>query len=417
MAHQAPMFYHPARFKVGACGRRWGKTQGIGLPAVIWGHGPMRQSDGKPVWKGAAYGKRIWWVTKTHGVAADIWRQLRETLAGAWTDKSEVERRIVLPGGGEITVKSGDEPDVLRGAGLDGLVLDEAAFMAEEVWHVLRPALADKQGWCIFISTPNALERPRGDWFEELFNGAASRPGWARWQRPTADNPIIPAAEIEDAQRALPAIVFRQEHLAEFVTLEGARFRRDWFRYWQPVAGGFNLLRPEGPDRASDEAGFRFATVDLAASVKASADYTVIAAWHCTPANDLILLDLDRRRLPGPDQLPALRGMMDRWRLGAAWIERAGYQLAFIQSAVRAGLPAREIAADKDKIARALPLEGRMQAGAVFFPAGAPFLVDLERELLAFTGDATGHDDQVDACAYAANVVIKQAGKPRVLTF
>ena len=38
----------------------------------------------------------------------------------------------------------------LRGRSLSGVVLDEAAFMESAVWfEVIRPALADKQGWAV----------------------------------------------------------------------------------------------------------------------------------------------------------------------------------------------------------------------------------------------------------------------------
>ena len=88
-----------------------------------------------------------------------------------------------------------------------------------------------------------------------------------------------------------------------------------------------------------------------------------------------------------------------------AHIEKAGYQLAIVQMAQREGLPVRELLADRDKLARALPLGARMEAGHVWFPRDAPWLSVLERELLAFTGGQQAeHDDQVDALAYAVRV-------------
>ncbi len=80
-------------------------------------------------------------------------------------DPSESERLIVLPGGGEFQVKSADNPDSLRGAGLDGVVVDEAAYVKEEAWtEALRPALSDRRGWAMFISSPNGY-----NWFHTLF--------------------------------------------------------------------------------------------------------------------------------------------------------------------------------------------------------------------------------------------------------
>jgi len=44
-----------------------------------------------------------------------------------------------------------------------------------------------------------------------------------------------------------------------------------------------------------------------------------------------------------------------------------------------------------------------MEAGNVWFPRDAPWMGELQRELLAFPNAA--HDDQVDALAYAAVLV------------
>ncbi len=65
-------------------------------------------------------------------------------------------------------------------------------------------------------------------------------------------------------------------------------------------------------------------------------------------------------------------------------------------------MPIRALQADKDKFARALPASARMEAGAVFLPKYAPWLGDLETELLRFTASKNDRDDQVDTLAYAA---------------
>ena len=120
-AHQRPILLSPARFKVVVCGRRWGKTAS-GLMATVKGHGTYRGQR-----KGAIDGGRIWWIAPNYGIASDIWRDLKRACRDAWIAKNEVERRIELPGGGSVTVKSADNPDSLRGSGLDGVVVDEAA--------------------------------------------------------------------------------------------------------------------------------------------------------------------------------------------------------------------------------------------------------------------------------------------------
>jgi hypothetical protein len=56
-----------------------------------------------------------------------------------------------------VTVRSAIIPK-LRGEGLDFAVMDEVAFMSEQVWlEAIRPALTDKQGKAMFISTPKGV--------------------------------------------------------------------------------------------------------------------------------------------------------------------------------------------------------------------------------------------------------------------
>lgn len=60
-----------------------------------------------------------------------------------------------------------------------------------------------------------------------------------------------------------------------------------------------------------------------------------------------------------------------------------------------------------DKLARARPLQGRMQQGRVVFPAEAHWLGQTEQELLRFPAGA--HDDVVDALAWAVRLCLGKA--------
>jgi len=233
---------------------------------------------------------------------------------------------------------------------------------------------------------------------------------------------------VDAAMLELPSLVWRQEYLAEFVDAAGARYKPEWLRYFTPVMHDTLLWLNKGKDKNGEPLGevdyretTRFCTVDLAASLKSSADYTVVCSVACKGA-DLFVLDIVRRRMEGPDIVPAIHDQMDRHDLKVAHIEAAGFQLALVQEARRDGLPVKELRADKDKVARSLPLEARMEHGGVWFPKDAAWLPELERELLAFP--VSQHDDQVDALAYAAAVMSQpakitldwSAAKPDALT-
>src|SRR5260221_2954091 len=104
-----------ARFRVVACGRRWGKTE-IGKMIAL---------------DAASTGGIVWWVMPSYSMAEDVWRDLKSTLNGDWREKLEDQRTIVMRGGGMLRVRSGHDPDSLRGPGLDLAVIDEAAFVSE----------------------------------------------------------------------------------------------------------------------------------------------------------------------------------------------------------------------------------------------------------------------------------------------
>ena len=208
-----------------ACGRRFGKT-GLGLLAVIRGHGPD-PAGGERHFKGAIDGATIWWVAPSYPtiVASEIWSHLKLACQGAWSNKSEVDKRIEFGNGGSITIRSADNPDSLRGPGLDGLFVDEAAFLSVEAWEkALRPALSDKQGWCIFASTPNGR-----NWFHDLFKHTIDWENWERWQLPSSCNPLVTGKELEQIKRTSGPRVFAQEHEAQFTEIEGALWPGSYF--------------------------------------------------------------------------------------------------------------------------------------------------------------------------------------------
>lgn len=205
---QQSVWSHPARFQVLACGRRWGKTR----------LGALRCSTV------ALNGGRAWWVAPSYPMTQVGWRvivHLARQVPGATEHKGD--RLITMPGGGTVQVRSADDPNSLRGDGLDFVVVDEAAFVKEAAWtEALRPALADRLGRAMLISTPKGR-----NWFWRAWmrGDDAGDNAWMSWQLPTADNPYIQPGEIEAARLGLPERVFQQEFLAQFMDDAGGVFR------------------------------------------------------------------------------------------------------------------------------------------------------------------------------------------------
>jgi hypothetical protein len=100
--------------------------------------------------------------------------------------------------------------------------MDECAFIAEQAWtEAIRPALSDRHGDALFISTPKGR-----NWFWRAFTrGQGDNPEWKSWRFPSVSNPFLDAAEIEAARGDLPERVYQQEYEAIFLEDAGGVFR------------------------------------------------------------------------------------------------------------------------------------------------------------------------------------------------
>ena len=103
------------------------------------------------------------------------WEYLKEYGAEVIVNKNESELYVDLINGARVYLLGADDPDMLRGLYLDGVVLDEYADMKHRVFaEVIRPALADRNGWAVFIGTPKGensfydiaqMEKNSDDWY------------------------------------------------------------------------------------------------------------------------------------------------------------------------------------------------------------------------------------------------------------
>jgi len=101
-------------------------------------------------------------------------------------NEAELKVEFTTAGGTKCTiyVEGADDPARLRGMYFDGVVLDEVAQMPEEIWDkVLMPALTDRDGWAIFIGTPEGknllyrlyqrgLKEDARNWYSHLFKAS-----------------------------------------------------------------------------------------------------------------------------------------------------------------------------------------------------------------------------------------------------
>lgn len=207
---------------------------------------------------------------------------------------------------------------------------------------------------------------------------------------------------LQEIKRTLGPYWFNALYQQRPREVAGSIFKRQFFKY-ATLTG--DLLDLGGEKKFILPMCRVFQTCDPAASTKTTADYFVLGTWAQTPNNDLVLLDILRTRLEGPDQVNLFKQQYARWKPAFQAVESAGVGKTLYQMLVREGLPVKELKADTDKLTRALPAAARMEAGTIYFLQGASWLHEVEEELLSFPNGA--HDDQVDVLSYACKIVIE----------
>ena len=188
--------------------------------------------------------------------------------------------------------------------------------------------------------------------------------------------------------------------------LQGGLFKRQTFRRFKyhPEKRIVELFSDSGTKIYSLADCKVFQTCDVAGSLKSSADYFVLGTFALAPAGELLILDIFRDRLEGPDQPALLQRKFREWSPVVQGIESKSMGLTLYQSMIRSGLPILELTpGTKDKYTRALSMAPRYQAGMVYHRQGASWVDELETELASFPSGA--HDDQVDVVVYAGDVM------------
>ena len=130
---------------------------------------------------------------------------------------NEQKLSITLPNGVTIRIYGADNPDALRGAYFDGVVLDEVAQMKPEVWgEILRPALADRKGWAVFIGTPKGINLFSQMYDKALERMAAGDPEWIAMLYSVDRTHVIPDNELQALKLEMSENEFRQEFMCDF---------------------------------------------------------------------------------------------------------------------------------------------------------------------------------------------------------
>ena len=140
------------------------------------------------------------------------WDYLQRYAKPVLARANQSELWVELVNGAKIKLYGADNPDALRGLYLDGVVLDEYADMRPRMWgEIIRPLLADRMGWAVFIGTPKGHNA-----FYDVYTNATKDQRWFAKTLRASQTGLLPNSELEDAQASMSPDQYEQEFECSF---------------------------------------------------------------------------------------------------------------------------------------------------------------------------------------------------------
>lgn len=213
---QVDILLSRAQFRVMLCGRQVGKS--TTMRAIV-----LNEALARPQ-------QEILFVAKTHGQVKEVaWRHM---IAGQdplfpqslVQSRNNQELSVTLVNGTRIVFSGSENPDALLGRTIDLLIMDEFQSQDPEVWMLLQPMLAARNGRAVFAGTARGFDHLYDLWWK----GAAQNPqktrGWRSWHIPTpgCGTPAGTPHSIEVARASMSQSQFEQEYLASPRANKGA---------------------------------------------------------------------------------------------------------------------------------------------------------------------------------------------------
>lgn len=296
------------RFRHLVAGRRGGKTLSAAWEVLFYClHPEQFHQDAHSTISSRPL--HVWILTKDYPTGRAALLTFRECLDkaglthGVEYRENRGNRYFEFENGSLIEFKTAEDPQSLRGAGLDIMWLDEAAFITNrDAWDVARPALSDKTGLVICTTTPDGK-----NWYYDTFwsEKALADPTIGRVEYRSIDNPYFPSEEWKYLKTTYHPLLFKQEYMASFDSMVGRELPGDWLvrnfytdddlaKYVKDGKLSLNLYQGVDPAATDREENDRFAMAligvaddgqvfllqEYADHLKFADQLDVIKEWH-----------------------------------------------------------------------------------------------------------------------------------------
>lgn len=168
---------------------------------------------------------RYAYIAPYHSQAKSIaWDYLLRYSDPVRTQQNASELWVELLNGARIRLFGADNPDALRGLYMDGVILDEYADMRPRVWgEIIRPLLADREGWAVFIGTPKGHNA-----FYDIWRTSQVSDAWFSRSIRASESNLIAQHELDDARAGMTQDQYEQEFECSFeAAILGAYYGRE----------------------------------------------------------------------------------------------------------------------------------------------------------------------------------------------
>lgn len=153
-------------------------------------------------------------------IAWDYLKEFTKSIPGAVPNEADLRVDIPREDRGDtvrFTLLGAENPSSILGIYLDGVIFDEYGSMTPEIWSkVVRPLLADRLGWAIFMGTPRGANQFKAiyDHGKSIYNPdtkKGSNGDWISIMFKASETNVIPQSELDDARSTMSEDQYEQE--------------------------------------------------------------------------------------------------------------------------------------------------------------------------------------------------------------
>lgn len=164
-------------------------------------------------------------LSPTLNQARKIYKEILKATqdTGVVSKKNDSLLEIELINGSSIVFKSAEQKENLRGYTFSGILcIDEAAYISDEIWAIIRPTCDVHQAPILMVSTPKFK---MGFFYDIYVMGLSGNPKIKTYDLTKYDTSVmLPDEQLELYRQMLPKNMFTTEYLGEFLDSESIVF-------------------------------------------------------------------------------------------------------------------------------------------------------------------------------------------------